>query len=95
MIHWLQTAINTYLLHPLHGNGYQWHSGAGSDLQEITLLGLFVGLWHRHNCHHRRCFRVVRHGKTHCPKHEAEAKPYRNGGDEIGVTTTDPDGNGW
>jgi hypothetical protein len=29
VIHWLWTAVNTYLLHPLTGPGYQFWSGVG------------------------------------------------------------------
>ena len=57
MTHWLSTAFSTYVLHPLHGNGYQWHSGAGSDLGELTLIGTFVALWRHINCESPRCLR--------------------------------------
>lgn len=67
MIHWLATAINVYALHPLTSKGYQWWSGEGSDL---TYLAVILGLWHRHNCHEQRCWRIVRHGQTHCRKHK-------------------------
>lgn len=56
------------ILDPLHGDGYQFWSGIGSG--SPLFAGLLV-FWHRHNCHERRCWRVVRHGKTHCRKHEA------------------------
>ena len=67
MTHWLLHAFQTYALHPLHGNGYQWWSGLGSG--SAWLAGLSMA-WHRHNCHIRGCWRVVRHGKTVCVKHE-------------------------
>ena len=73
MIHWLSNAISTYLLHGEHGNGYQWWSGEGSDLTEIASVCLaLLTAWHRFNCHHKGCPRVVRHGKRYCPKHEGE-----------------------
>lgn len=77
MIHWLTTAINTYLLHPLHGNGYQYHSGLGSDWSELTLLGLVVAWWRSHNCHVKRCPRLQwhvhpDHGHPVCRKHHPD-----------------------
>lgn len=66
MIHWVETAVSTYVLHPLHGNGYQLYSG----------IGLGTGMWvralhslHSHNCHEPGCWHVVRHGRTHCRRH--------------------------
>jgi hypothetical protein len=55
-------------LDPLHGDGYQFWSGIGSGSPIFVAVGVF---WHRHNCHERRCLRMVRHGKTRCKKHEA------------------------
>lgn len=38
--------------------GYNYHSGIGSDLSEITLVvGLIIFL-RRHNCHARGCWRI-------------------------------------
>ena len=61
MHHWLSNAISVYLLHPLTGNGYAWWSGAGSDLGEITLVGLALGWWRHVNCAAPRCPRRGRH----------------------------------
>lgn len=48
---------STYMLHPLEGNGYQFWSGIGSDLQEPTLIvGIALFLRH-HNCHVHGCWR--------------------------------------
>lgn len=58
-------------LDPLHGDGYQFWSGISTQpLDLLTKLGILAALIHRHNCHHARCWRVVRHGKTHCKRHE-------------------------
>jgi hypothetical protein len=67
VIHWLETAFRVYFLHPLTSKGYQWWSGAGSDLGYATLIATML---HRHNCHKNGCWRIVRHGHTHCRKHE-------------------------
>ena len=49
------------LFHPLWGSGYQFWSGIGSDLSEITLLAMAAGLYKAHNCHVHRCWRLARH----------------------------------
>jgi hypothetical protein len=72
-MHWFSTAFSTYVLHVEHGNGYQWWSGAGSDLGEVTLIGLVLaGLKHR-NCHEKGCWRLghshPEHGFPSCRKH--------------------------
>ena len=81
MLHWLSTAISTYLLHPLKNNGYQWWSGAGSDLGELTLLGAFLAVAKHHNCHHKGCWRPGhRHpiyGWPACRRHWQES-PHEN-----------------
>ena len=58
MLHWLSTAFSTYVLHPEHGNGYQWHSGIGANLGQYTIVSaLLLHIKHR-NCHHKRCWRT-------------------------------------
>lgn len=73
MLHWLAQAFSTYALHPLRGAGYQWWSGAGSDLGEITLLGIAAGWWRHHNCQQARCLRLGHphpdHGRPVCRRH--------------------------
>jgi hypothetical protein len=49
------------IFHPLSGPGYQFWSGAGSDLSELTLLGLLIGGWRAVNCHVPHCLRLGRH----------------------------------
>ena len=73
MIHWVRTAWETYALHPLRGNGYQWWSGAGSDLGEVTLIGLALGAWKHINCEQPGCpfpgHRHPEHGRPVCRRH--------------------------
>lgn len=73
MLHWLQTAFSTYVLHPEHGNGYQWHSGIGSDLGELTLVAALLATAKHHNCEHPRCPRLGHphpgHGRPVCRRH--------------------------
>jgi hypothetical protein len=56
---------------------YNFWSGFGSDLGEVTLLAAVVGLYYKHNCHQRRCWRISRHmvnGTPWCNKHHRAAR---------------------
>lgn len=70
MIHWLQTAFSTYVLHPLRGSGYQFWSGSGSDL---AYAGAILAAWRHVNCEKKRCWRAghrhPEHGRPVCRKH--------------------------
>ncbi len=57
MPHW----FSIYFVHVLSGRGYQFWSGIGSDVGEVTLLGALVAVWSKHNCHIHRCWRVGWH----------------------------------
>lgn len=53
-----------WLFEPLHGDGYQFWSGIGSDFQELTLFLVIGGLYaflRRHNCHVKGCWRLAWH----------------------------------
>jgi hypothetical protein len=58
---WMPHWFYTYFVHALSGNGYQFWSGIGSDLGEVTLLGIVLVWWHNHNCHVHRCWRLSWH----------------------------------
>ena len=70
---WLSQAFSTYILHPLHGSGYQFWSGLGSDFGEATILTAIVATAKHKNCHHKRCWRLghnhPQHGWPSCKKH--------------------------
>ena len=51
MPHWFYT----YFVHILSGKGYQLWSGIGSDVGEVTLVGLAMVWWRHHNCHVYHC----------------------------------------
>lgn len=99
MIHWLWTAINTYLLHSEHANGYAfWSAGPGPGLGQITLVGGLLVYLRRHNCHIHRCWRLQwhehpAHGHPVCRRHhphDARVLPgpvIRDTGDRITETT--------
>jgi hypothetical protein len=66
---------------PLHGEGYQFWSGIGSDLGELSILVAIVafvyGWWRVHNCHVRGCPRLMWHphpvnGHPVCRHHHPE-----------------------
>ena len=83
MIHWLSQAFSTYVLHVEHNNGYQWWSGAGSDLTELALLGAVVTHFRHHNCHHKGCWRLghahPKHGWPACKHHWNETPEHVSG----------------
>lgn len=60
MAHWVSQAFTTYILHPEHGAGYQWWSGAAGGTLPFTMLAWLAVTWSRHNCHVRHCWRVGR-----------------------------------
>jgi len=63
--------LRDIVLHPLHGNGYQWWSGLGSGSAWLAGIALF---WRKHNCHVGGCWRLSwhehpDHGHPVCRKH--------------------------
>jgi len=74
MLHLIATNFWLHdLWHPLGGNGYQFWSGVGSDLSELTLLGIAIGAWKHVNCEEPRCWRPGHrhpgHGRPVCRRH--------------------------
>lgn len=67
------------LLHPLRYWGYEWWSGAGSDLGELTLVAAVAGLYKHKNCEEPHCWRLGHnhpdHGRPVCRKHYLTHKP--------------------
>lgn len=66
-----------WFFHPLHGLGYQFWSGIGSDFGEASLVtGIAVLLRHR-NCHVKGCWRLghadPEHGYPACRRHHSKA----------------------
>lgn len=43
---------------------YNFWSGFGSDIAEVTIIGAMIGIFKKHNCHTRWCFRIGRHEFT-------------------------------
>ena len=44
-----------------HWVWYNFWSGSGSDLGEVAIVVGLAGLYRRHNCQVRRCWRIGRH----------------------------------
>lgn len=56
LLHWL--AIHMGIENSPEGIWYNLWSGVGSDLGEITILAAVIGLFRKHNCHVRGCWRL-------------------------------------
>ena len=68
------TSLSWYWLwHPLSGPGYQFYSGIGSDLSEMTLVAGMIGLYRHVNCEAPHCWRPghrhPEHGRPVCKRH--------------------------
>lgn len=77
------TALTFYWLwHPLIGPGYQFWSGIGSDIGQITLVGGLIAMYRKHNCGAPRCLRIGKHptadGLHHlCRRHHPDLPDHR------------------
>lgn len=74
LLHWLAIHVGA---ENEPGVFYGFWSGFGSDLGEFAMLGIFVTLYRRHNCHQPGCWRIGRHkieGTEYvvCRKHHPE-----------------------
>ena len=77
LLHWL--AVHTGTVNE-GGPYYGFWSGFGSDLGEIAIIGGLIGIYRKHNCHVKGCWRVGRHpvdGTTFvvCRPHHPDEKP--------------------
>lgn len=60
---------------------YQLLSGFVPALTVLTLLGSVLSLYHLHNCHEDRCWRLGKHrvnGTPWCGRHAVNARPERS-----------------
>jgi hypothetical protein len=77
---WYWHPLGSYAAQIATGRGYQFWSGVGSDLGELTLVtGLLVviaGLWHHHCCEVQGCYRLqwkkTAAGDVVCKTHHPE-----------------------
>lgn len=42
------------------GTAYLFWSGIGSDITELGLIGALIGVYRKHSCHVRHCWRLGR-----------------------------------
>ncbi|MHB8691766.1 MAG: hypothetical protein ACYDHH_11005 [Solirubrobacteraceae bacterium] len=65
----------------LHGDGYNFWSGIGSDFGEVTIIIAVLAWWRHHNCQVKGCWRIHLHlptagghlvCKRHHPAHEGD-----------------------
>lgn len=73
-MHWLMHVLG---VDDVSGRWYGFWSGAGSDIGELALIGAVLGMFRKHNCHQRRCWRVGRHivnGTPYCNRHHEQAR---------------------
>jgi hypothetical protein len=80
--HWLAWRFGTGTWPVPQGTGwpYQLESGFVPALTVLTLLGALTSMWHLHNCHSDRCWRLGKHkinGTPWCSKHEDEGRRYQ------------------
>lgn len=78
-MHWI-VAFDHWIFHPLLGRGYQFWSGIGSDIAEVTLIFGVYAFLRKNNCHTKGCWRIGRHpvegtGYVVCRKHHPDPKP--------------------
>ena len=73
MLHWLWVHAGI----PGTGPWYAFWSGLGSDLGEVTLIGAVLGMYFKHTCHDKGCWRIGRHtvnGTPWCNRHHHAAR---------------------
>ncbi len=74
--HWLAHATGSYDT-PGSAHNYNFWSGFGSDLGELTIITALIGTYFKHNCHMKHCLRIGRHvvnGTPWCNKHHEGAR---------------------
>jgi hypothetical protein len=69
--------FQTYFEHILSGRGYEFWSGIGSDIGELTLVTAFIIWLRQRNCHVNRCWRLAwhahpEHGHPVCRHHHPD-----------------------
>jgi len=61
-------AVVTGLGHLLGADGQEFYnvwSGIGADLGQVALLGAAIGLYRKHNCHVKGCWRIAKQPLEH------------------------------
>jgi len=75
----IQGILHVFGVDNLSGPWYGFWSGFGSDLTEVTGLGLVAyAFWRKHNCHVKGCWRVGWHqagDHVVCARHHPKGAP--------------------
>lgn len=66
MLHAITHELVSILTWPEHQGYNFWSGNTAPNPWDLPILAVF---WHRHNCHEEGCWRIVRHGHTHCKRH--------------------------
>ena len=73
--HWFLNVTGSQIP-PSGSQWYNWWSGPGSDLGELTIVGGMVAVYRKHNCHSPWCWRLGHHtladGTPICRKHHPD-----------------------
>lgn len=72
MIHLIASVSWLLPWHSLYGDTYQFWSGVGSDLGELTLIGAMIVAYRKIECHRSGCHRIGRFTHGHlklCHRH--------------------------
>ena len=74
--HWL--AVHTGSSNePGSPPNYNFWSGVGSDIGELTIVAGLLAIYRKHVCHEDGCWRISRHvvnGSPWCNKHHGKAR---------------------
>ena len=68
---------------PLWGTGYQFWSGIGADLTEVSILLALVTFWSHRNCHVHRCSRLGWHPSEKYGGHVVCRRHHEHSGGEL------------
>lgn len=58
---WWHPILHFLGIDNVSGYAYGFWSGFGSDLGEIALVGAVIGIYRKHNCHVKGCWRIGKH----------------------------------
>jgi hypothetical protein len=67
-MHWLIVHLSQELgISNSSSRAYDFWSGSGSDIGEIAIIGAVVGVFRKHNCHIKGCYRIGKHPLENSP----------------------------
>ncbi|HEY1668500.1 MAG TPA: hypothetical protein VGG54_22645 [Trebonia sp.] len=73
---WWHALMHALGIDNVSGPQYGFWSGFGSDLGELAIVGGLLGMYRRHNCEVKGCWRLGRHrtaaGHSVCRRHHPD-----------------------